>query len=224
MKLARLERIIQLVTILQSGRCYNYDELAEQLQVTRRTIFRDLSTLQKAGISCVYDDEKGGYRIDDQFYLPPLNLTVSETLALLLVAQNDRNSETLPLQRKANEAAMKIQSALPSALREQCGRTLKHISVRPGARACHDRLEEVFNQLQRAVRQGRQVKITYDSLHDKDIITLKLNPMHLHFSHRAWYVIGHSSKHQSDKSRALHRFGPDIERRCNWRRYGFCYI
>lgn len=205
MKVSRLERIIRLVAILQSESYHDYDELAAQLGVTRRTIFRDLKTLQSAGVPCYHDEEKGGYHITDSFYLRPLNLTLPETLALLLVAQHDRNSQTLPLQRQAYQAALKIQSALPSHLREHCCNTLRTVSVRPGARVPHDRLEESFAQLQRAIRERRQVEMTYDSLHDKEVLELALEPLHLHFSRRAWYVIGRSLLHEEIRTFKLKR-------------------
>ena len=205
MKLARLQRILRLVTILQSDRCYSPAELADELSVTRRTVFRDLNMLQQAGIPCYHDEEKGGYRIDDTFFLPPLDLTVSEALALLLVAQNNGRIQGLPLQQKARQAAIKIESALPTHIREHCGQTLRATSVRLSPLAKHDQLEKTFTLLQQAIRRRRKVKIVYASLYEKNVITTNLDPYHLHFSQRAWYIIGHSELHDENRTFKLSR-------------------
>ena len=59
MKISRLQRIVQLVGVLQSKRYCNPEDLAAKLNVNRRTIFRDLDTIRKVGILYSYDKDKG---------------------------------------------------------------------------------------------------------------------------------------------------------------------
>jgi predicted DNA-binding transcriptional regulator YafY len=74
MKIERLQRIMRLVAILQTQRSSTPNDLAQQLNVTRRTIFRDLDMLRKAGIPCYYDEDKKSYALNESFFLPPLLL------------------------------------------------------------------------------------------------------------------------------------------------------
>lgn len=205
MKISRLERILRLLTVLQSGRNYRPTELAAELNVSRRTIFRDLEMLYKAGIPCYYNDEKGGYAIDDGIFLPPLNLKLSEALSLLLVARLAGGDEGLPLQRQAGQAAFKIESVLPSHIRRHCGMVLNSMSARFAARAQHSGLDGVMTLLQQAIQQQRKVSLVYGSLWDKQQVETTLSPYHLHFAQRAWYVMGESSLHGAVRTFKLSR-------------------
>ena len=59
MSISRIYRILRLITLLQSGRGYSADELAEELEVSRRTVFRDLNVLEMAHIP-YYHEAPGG--------------------------------------------------------------------------------------------------------------------------------------------------------------------
>lgn len=205
MKVSRLQRILRLVTILQSGRCCSPNELAGELGISRRTLFRDLNMLEQGGIPYYYDDSGGGYRMDSSFFLPPLNLKLPEALALLLVAQQGGSAGALPLQKEARDAAMKIESVLPAHIRQECGSVLRSTSVSTPARARHEALEQTFSLFQRAIRRSRKVEITYISFYERKQIVTALSPYHLHFAQRAWYVIGHSSLHDEVRTFKLGR-------------------
>lgn len=197
MKVSRLQRILQMVTILQSGRYYSASELAARLGITRRTVFRDLQTLHLAGIPYYHDEKKGGYKMDSSFFLPPLNLELSEAMALLLVTCQYGTEQALPLQQGAHDAALKIESLLPGHVQQHCGSVLKSTSVRFSPRAKHEGLNEIFTGLQSAIKNCRKVTIAYDSFHaDEGLLETVLSPYQLHFARRAWYVIGHSSCHE----------------------------
>ncbi|MFC1783219.1 helix-turn-helix transcriptional regulator [Planctomycetota bacterium] len=200
MKIARLQRILKLLTMLQSDRFYGPQELADELGVSRRTFFRDLDMLYKAGIPYYFDEEKGGYRVDRHCFLPPLNLTLPEALALMLTTQPPGDKEPLPLLTQARNAAMKIESMLPAHIQQQCGSVMKTTSTRHAATARHLQLDETLTLLQQAIRQRRRVEITYISFFEKKQLPLTLHPYHLHFAQRAWYVIGYSQTHKETRT------------------------
>ena len=195
MKIDRLERILKMVTILQSGQTFSADELAEHLSVTRRTVFRDLNMIHAAGIPFFHDKETGGYRMDSSFFLPPLNLKLHEAIALLLLAHEGGASKGLGVSIPARDAAMKIESLLPGHIKRYCSELLRNMSIRFGPHTPHSSRDEVFNVLQKATGQRNKVRITYRSYYEKKSIETELSPYLLHFSQRAWYVIGYSELH-----------------------------
>ncbi|MBN1845238.1 MAG: WYL domain-containing protein [Sedimentisphaerales bacterium] len=205
MKVTRLERILRLLNLLQSSRYYRPAELAELLGISRRTVFRDLEMLYQAGIPCYYDDEQGGYRIDRQFFLPPVNLKLAEAISLLLVSRQARRTDGLPLHEAAQEAARKIECILPAHIQEHCRQVLCHVTTRLAATARHEELEGIQALLQTAIRQHRKCDLSYISFHERKLIRTRLSPYHLHFCQRAWYVIGHSSLHDEIRTFKLGR-------------------
>ena len=77
-----LARLLQLLTVLQAERFPNVRRLAEACGVSRRTIYRDLTTLETAGLSIVYHPDRQGYRIGRECLLQPSQLDDREALAL----------------------------------------------------------------------------------------------------------------------------------------------
>lgn len=69
MKTSSVSKIIQILTALQSGQGYTVCDLAALLRVSRRTVFRDLHDLQKAGVPAHYDSKVSHYTIDPKFFL-----------------------------------------------------------------------------------------------------------------------------------------------------------
>ena len=62
MNLSRIQRLLRLLALLQAGRGYNVESLAEACGVSRRTIFRDLDVLRESGLPLIYDEPQQRYR------------------------------------------------------------------------------------------------------------------------------------------------------------------
>jgi len=205
MKLSRLQRVLRLIGLLQSKRFYSPEKLAAKLEVSRRTIFRDLDLLRKVGIPYYFDEVKGGYRISEQYLLPPLNLNMLEALALLLTTQNADCACAVPLRQPYQDAGMKVAGVLPGHIQYHCGEVLKGTSMRCAPHVRNMGQNYSFTLLQQAMRRRNKVKMTYNSFFEKRMIEIELSPYHLHFDRRAWYVIGYSSLHKEVRTFKLSR-------------------
>lgn len=196
MKVGRIHRILRLITLLQSGRALSVDELAGMLEVSRRTVFRDLNVLEMAHIPYYFDRDRNGYRISRHYFLPPVNLTLTEALSLMLAGARRGSGSHLPWRRHAARAAMKLESALPVAVREHLGSVLEHIDVHPEPAARHEGLDATLDTLTEAITDRKSCRVVYISFHDQKQITLTVNPLRLTFIRRAWYLLGWSVKHK----------------------------
>jgi len=205
MKLSKISRIVQTLTLLQSGHQYSVDELAEHLEVSRRTIFRDLNELESIGVPYHFDSCKGGYSLDPEFFLPSVDLNLQEALSLLLLVHQGRNHLPIPFKRSVLMAGLKVENNLPDNIRRYCNATLSNISITPDRHAPMDSLDKVFSQLQSAIYRNYKVKLQYNSFYEGQVIDTVLSPCHLIYNHRAWYVIGQSSMHKSIRTFKLNR-------------------
>src|SRR5271157_4014293 len=82
-----LARLLQLLMILQSERFPNARRLAEACAVSRRTIYRDLATLEAAGLAVLYQPQRQGYQLARDRWLQPTQLEDNEALALLIMSR-----------------------------------------------------------------------------------------------------------------------------------------
>ncbi len=182
--------------LLQAGKAHNVNSLAKACDVSRRTIFRDLDVLRLAGVPLLFDDDQGVYRIPGTYFLPPTNFTAEEALAVMILCYELGSNNRLPFYEAAQSAALKLESSLPSRVRDRLrdATAAVHITMQPG-----NRLEgqlPVYQQLLACIAARRSVRIAYDSFSDGGAIRLKLCPYRLLFSRHSWYVIGRSSLHR----------------------------
>ena len=132
MKVDRICRLLELTRLLQLGSGYNSSSLATECGVSRRTVFRDLDLLRRAGIQVKFDEERQRYCMSDEMrVLPPTNFTTEEALALLVLCHRFANGAGAPLQKAATNAALKLESSLPSQLRDELADYAGVVSVAP---------------------------------------------------------------------------------------------
>jgi proteasome accessory factor B len=206
MEIGRLHRVLRIITLLQTGRSFNAGQLAVECHVSRRTVYRDLAAIEKAGIPFFYNRDTGVYQMHATGLLPAINLTLEEALALVLLATELGRTGRLPLFQPARDAAAKIESSLPLGLRAALGQLVRHMAVVPGPMARHNALQETYRLVRKAVARREALDAVYISFHDTGQIHTRLEPYWLMFNERAWYVIGRSSMHRAVRTFKLGRF------------------
>ncbi len=208
MKSNRINRVIQILTTLQSGRSYAVGDLSKLFGTSRRTIFRDMKELQAIGVPYHYNTKSGGYAIGPDFFLPPINLNLQEALSLLLLVHKAPNQIQLPFKKSALLAALKIENNLPAKVRQSCNTAMQSVTAKATAQALIRQaggLDKTFSQLQKAIVNKRKINIRYHSLYESKIIDIELWPYHLYYNSRAWYVLGRSGMHKSIRAFKLNR-------------------
>ena len=111
----RADRLFRIVQMLRSGRLKTAHALAERLQVSERTIYRDVRDLQLAGQPI--EGEAGvGYTLRREFDLPPLMFTPEELTALVLGARLVQAWGGAESVAAANSALARIEAVLPPEL------------------------------------------------------------------------------------------------------------
>lgn len=121
----RADRLFQIVQHLRGGRLVTARLLSERLEVSERTIYRDIADLQSTGVPI--DGEAGvGYLMREGFELPPLMFTRDEIVALVAGARMVRAFGGAAMARAAEEALIKIGTVLPEPERDRIAKTEIH--------------------------------------------------------------------------------------------------
>jgi proteasome accessory factor B len=205
MNVSRTHRLLQLIGLLQTATGYNAPSLAQFCGVTRRTIFRDLDMLRKSGLPLEFDPVDRRYRFPKPAYLPPLNFTAEEALAMMVVCHELGDRAGLPFLDPAHSAAIKLESHLPPRLREHLRNVAPSVEIHPPPSNPLDGQAGVYQQLLVGLAEKRCLRIHYHSLAERQDITTRLSPFRLLFSRRSWYVIGRSSLHRGTRTFNLSR-------------------
>ncbi len=193
-----LSRLIHLLMLLQTTRFPNARRLAEACGVSRRTIFRDLSTLESAGIRVAYLADRQGYQIAGGGMLQPTALEKGEALALLLLSHASSVQDPFGLPRLASSALAKLIQALPPPLRTKLIASSELlVDAHAGGSFSRERLE-VYGTILDAASERKRLRIwsTEIKLSEPDRTT-QLGVYRLTRLRECWALVGHSSFHGS---------------------------
>jgi predicted DNA-binding transcriptional regulator YafY len=155
--MSRSERLLDLIQILRRHRRpVRGAELAEELRVSLRTVYRDIQSLIATGAPI--DGEAGvGFVLRAGYTLPPLMFDAEEIEALVLGSRMVAQAVDEPLARAARDALAKIAAVLPEERRDEIeGLGLLSAPRRPTA---PDGVE--LGLIRKAIRAERKVWITY---------------------------------------------------------------
>lgn len=121
----RADRLFQILQCLRGGRLMTSAQLAARLEVTQRTIYRDIAHLVGSGVPI--DGEAGvGYLMRDGYDLPPLMFTHDEIVALVSGARILQTWGGTKMAAAAEEALVKIDTVLPDNARIRAGQVNVH--------------------------------------------------------------------------------------------------
>jgi predicted DNA-binding transcriptional regulator YafY len=117
----RKSRMFAIAEALRARRTgVTAQQLAERFGVTLRTIYRDLEALQDAGMPIKADRGRGGgYALDKNYQLPPVNFTAREAALLVALARLAIEQRLVPFPNAVERAADKVKSALSTSAQRE---------------------------------------------------------------------------------------------------------
>ncbi|MFS8047751.1 helix-turn-helix transcriptional regulator [Rhizobium sp. BR 314] len=156
----RADRLFQIIQILRrSSRPVTAAALAEELEISKRTVYRDVADLMSQRVPI--EGEAGfGYILSSDFDMPPLMLTREEIEAVMLGAQWVAGRADKALANAARDVAAKIAAMVPEHLRPYI------VEPSVGAKPAIQQPEEESidpSMLRAAVREGRKLRLRYRS-------------------------------------------------------------
>ena len=181
----RADRLFQIVQYLRGGRLLTAATLAERLEVTKRTIYRDVADLIGSGVPI--EGEAGvGYIMRAGYDLPPLMFNSEEIVALVAGARMIRAWGGAQMAAAAEEALVKIEAVLPDDARVKAASVPIHAlalgNLSDDVRALIDRIEKASDN---SVRLDIDYADQYGALSSRII-----RPLGLWFWGKVWTAVG----------------------------------
>lgn len=184
----RADRLFQIVQHLRGGRLTTAARLAERLEVSERTIYRDIADLQSTGVPI--DGEAGvGYIMREGFDLPPLMFSRDEIVALVAGARMVSAWGGIAMAQAAAEALVKIETVLPDSARAR----LKSVEIRAPAHRLSVEERRKLDGLERACEDRLVTAISYTDASGA-ASERSIRPLALWFWGGSWTVIGWCQK------------------------------
>lgn len=185
----KLERLMTITILLLNRKRVQAQELADQLEVSLRTIYRDLDSLGQAGIPIVsYTGMDGGYEIMDSFRLDRQLLSFDELTALSTALRGLESTKAY------NHSNMDLLLSKVGAMVAQAEQGLTgegdriHIDFTPWKNSEED--QSRYDLLRQAVNDRKLIRFKYTS-RSGDEQEREVEPMSLVLKNYAWYLHGY---------------------------------
>src|SRR5689334_1161746 len=198
-------RVLQLLGLLQSRRVWTGEELAERLNVTTRSVRRDVDRLRDLGYPVhASKGHGGGYQLGAGAALPPLLLDPDEAVAMAVCLRLAAGGTVAGVGESALRALSKLDQVMPSRLRSQVSAVHDATVTLISPSAAEAVEPDVLMTLARACRDREHVNCGYTDIRG-NATQRRLEPYQLVTTGRRWYLLAYDRDKQDWRSLRLDR-------------------
>jgi len=193
-RLKKMDRLMAIIMALQHG-SQTASALSERLEVSRRTILRDIQTLSEIGVPLgAASGPNGGYSLMEGFQLPPLQLSSREALCVLFALQGLTGYTDTPFNGERWTVMDKIRSILPQDTSLSIAPLLNSMEVEVPKRVYNIPHLELLLEL---TARGKWISVFYQSLNHRRNLLVK--PLKIFAAHGFWYCDCSSYTHGENR-------------------------
>lgn len=190
----KFDALISILNWLEAGQPTTPGFIQQQLEVSERTCFRYMQTLEGAGFPIYFDKSRGTYRFTEGYSLRRQNLTASESLALMM-AKVSLKSMHSGLEQDIQSIAEKL-SAPRHGLPE-------HIIIATNDFAAD--IHDVFALINNAIVARHGLEFSYHAASTGKTTRRRVDPWYLYFGDGIWTLRGYCHTRKELRAFALDR-------------------
>ncbi|MFD2936486.1 helix-turn-helix transcriptional regulator [Spirosoma flavum] len=182
----RLDRLTAILIHLQTKRVVRAQELADRFGISLRTVYRDVRSLEEAGVP-IGAEAGVGYFLTD-YHLPPVMFTSAEASALLLGGKLIEKWADQSVRTKFESALFKIKSVLKRADQEHLDDLDAQVNVANNVyRIPYS--DDLLNDIQQAIARHHVLTLQYHSQYNDAETQREVEPVGLYHNHMSWHLI-----------------------------------
>lgn len=181
----RIDRLISVLTTLQSKKFVTADYIADKYEISIRTVYRDIKALGEIGVPIDYEPQKG-YTVLQGFFLPPVLLTSDEANALIMISKLSERYTDKTIQKNVSNAIDKIKSVLRYSEKEKADQLQEKIGIYVSPETDHSK--DYLTLIQNAIVDKQILKISYLN-NVNETSEREIEPIGMSFYTNQWHLI-----------------------------------
>jgi predicted DNA-binding transcriptional regulator YafY len=186
----RFDRIIAILIQLQSRKVVRAQDLAERFDVSLRTIYRDIRSLESAGVP-ISSEIGVGYSLVDGYRLPPVMFSREEALSFVTAEKLMAHFTDATLRKHFQSALFKIKAVLRDSQRDWMANVESKVTVHPSGELFNKKIPDALEILIDCIAEKRQVHLTYVTPDAEIPSRRNIEPVGVFHEHHFWYVLGY---------------------------------
>lgn len=198
----RMARLLAMLTHLQTKRLVTATYLAQKFKVSIRTIYRDVRTLEQAGVPIV-SEEGRGYTLVEGYRLAPISFTEAEANALVTAEQLILKNKDGSLVATYSDAVSKVKAVLRTDLKAHANLLSERIEIRQTEASEYS--SYYLSELQLALTHCKKVQLKYQAIESNELTIREVEPFALYSTQGNWILIAWCCKRNDFRSFRLDR-------------------
>ncbi|WP_161889496.1 helix-turn-helix transcriptional regulator [Pontibacter russatus] len=188
--LNRFDRIVAMLVHLQSGRVVKAQDMAARFQVSQRTIYRDIRTLEASGVP-IAGEAGVGYSLMEGYRLPPVMFTREEAASFVAAEKLMQKFSDKALGAHYESAMYKVKSVLRGSAKDWVAALESQIWINSSQEIFSEQAPDALNVLLDSIAAKRRVALQYQSLQSDEPTNRIIEPVGLFNENNYWYVMAY---------------------------------
>lgn len=188
--LNRFDRIVAMLIHLQSSRVVKAQDLAERFNVSLRTVYRDIRSLESAGVP-IGGEAGVGYTLSEGYRLPPVMFTREEASSFIAAEKLMQKFTDKKLGGHFESAMYKLKSVLRGHAKDHITALESQIWINTTQQLFNENTPDALEILIESIAEKKQVRLVYRSYEGEEAIERLIEPAGLFHEHSYWYVVGY---------------------------------
>ncbi len=186
----RFDRIVAIFIQLQSARVVKAQDLADRFGVSLRTIYRDVRSLESAGVPII--GEAGvGYSIMEGYRLPPVMFTQEEARSFVAAEKLMQKFGDKTLRSYHQSAIYKVRSVLRGLAKDHVDALDAQIWVNVDKELFNEQTPDALNILFESIAEKKQVALRYHSVFADGSTSRLIEPVNMFNENSYWYMLAY---------------------------------
>ena len=186
----RFDRIVAILIQLQSKKIVKAQELADRFEVSLRTIYRDIRTLEASGVP-IYSEAGVGYALMDGYRLPPVMFTREEASSFIAAEKLMQKFTDTTLGNHYASAMYKLKAVLRSDDKDWVSSIESSILMQSSEKLFNDKSPNTLAALFGSIAEKTQVILSYEAIQSDGITVRHIEPVGVFHDNNNWYVLGY---------------------------------
>ncbi|MDR6968958.1 putative DNA-binding transcriptional regulator YafY [Flavobacterium arsenatis] len=186
----KFDRIVAILIQLQSKKIVKAQELAERFEVSLRTIYRDIRTLEASGVP-IYGEAGIGYSLMDGYRLPPVMFTREEASSFIAAEKLMQKFTDAELGSHYASAMYKLKAVLRGSDKDWLASIESSVLMQTSGKTINEKAPNALAFLFRSIAEKTQVTLGYEAIEADGITERIIEPVGVFHDHNNWYFLGY---------------------------------
>ena len=192
----RFDRITAILIQLQSGRVVKAQDIAERFDISLRTVYRDIRTLEEAGVP-LYGEAGVGYSLVDGYRLPPVMFSPEEAIAFVTAEKLMEKFSDTTLQNNFASALYKVKAVLRTTEKQLLENLEGQIEVKERRSSLKKLPLNTLDVLLKAIAEKKAVQMKYRAVGRDDDSDRLIEPIGIFHENENWYTVAYCHLRES---------------------------